>query len=336
MIDEISPNYGSSAGGNTITITGSGFDGTTTVEINELVGNTHWVAASCTLVSSTELECIMPPHSYGGGSGNIHGNRPVDVRVTTPAIGSEILSGGYTYIGSTIYSLTPDHGPTTGGNTVVIKGIGFVRTTTEVRYLYYDESHSLVQVPVTATSVSDTEVTVVMPAAPAGTGELRVGNGIDSPIGASYTYESVSLSLSVSPSDIGFTVAPGGGGGYGYAVATVETDSASGYKLTLESNGADLVCEDNAAYTIPSIATDGALTIASGKHGAWGWNVNTVSTEPTSWRTIPIGTPAQIANTNTPAATNGDDYNLYFGAVADNAQAACRYRQTLVVTATAN
>jgi hypothetical protein len=144
------------------------------------------------------------------------------------------------------------------------------------------------------------------------------------------------LSLSVTPSDVGFTIGPGAGSSYGYTIATVETDNPNGYKLTLESSGSDLVCEDNSSYTIPSITSDGALTIASGNHGAWGWNIGTVPIEPSDWKTIPVGTPAQVADTSAPSALTGDDYGLYFGAMVDNVQPACKYKQTLTVTVVGN
>jgi hypothetical protein len=340
MIDEISPNYGSSAGGNAITIMGSGFDAGTTVQFHSH-SPVYDFAVPCDFVSTTELECVVPAWPGNGGASTwIQTSKPIDV-VVTAAIGSETLAAGYTYQALRINSVAPDHGPTTGGNVVTITGYNFKPLATMadpvVRYRYDDAEHHQFYIILTLISATDTEIKVEMPARPAAeTGWISVQNEFVESTLRGYSYESVSLSLSVSPSDIGFTVAPGGGRGYGYAVATVETDSPSGYNLTLESNGADLVCEDNASYTIPSIATDGALTIAANNHGAWAWNVNTVPAEPSSWRTIPTGTPAQIANTSAQSATNGDDYNLYFGAVADNTQPACRYKQNLTITAVGN
>ena len=67
VITGISPTGGSAAGGDTVTITGSGFTGITAVAF----GLTP--AASFTFVSDTQLTAVSPP-----GSG------PMNVRVTTP------------------------------------------------------------------------------------------------------------------------------------------------------------------------------------------------------------------------------------------------------------
>jgi hypothetical protein len=206
-----------------------------------------------------------------------------------------------------------------------------------------------------ATDITNTAIVcslpVLSPEHAAGPVDVVVDNGFENATKVNgYEFIDVYLTLGVAPSAVGFTVAPGSSNS-GYTVANVDTNSPSGYNLTLKSTtGSDLVCEDNGSYTIPSIASDGALTIAGGNHGAWGWSVVEpvsaggawtagVPDEPgaSDWKVIPTtGTPAQMANTSAPSASTGDDYGLYFGATTDYVQPACKYKQTLTVTVVGN
>jgi len=76
----VSPTSGTTAGGTTITISGTGLTGTTGVTVGGSA------ATSVTVVSDTEVTCVAPAHSAGA----------VDVVLTTPA-GSDTLAAAYTY-----------------------------------------------------------------------------------------------------------------------------------------------------------------------------------------------------------------------------------------------
>ncbi|WP_432014550.1 IPT/TIG domain-containing protein [Streptomyces cucumeris] len=117
-ITGVSPSSGPLLGGQTVTITGSGFAaGTTTVLFGLVPG------LSVTVVSPTQLTVVTPP---GVGT--------VDVTVTTLG-GTATLPGAYTYaVSPTVLAVVPPAGPTTGGQTVTVTGTGFVAGNTQVDF----------------------------------------------------------------------------------------------------------------------------------------------------------------------------------------------------------
>ena len=107
----LNPTGGPTAGGNTVTITGTGFVPGATVKFGATA------SATVTFVSVTQLTAKAPAHT--GGS--------VRILVTTPAGTSAATNADlYAYGPPTIALLNPTGGPTAGGNTVTIKGTGFV------------------------------------------------------------------------------------------------------------------------------------------------------------------------------------------------------------------
>jgi hypothetical protein len=139
-IVSLSPNSGPTGGSNTVLITGTGFSSATVVRF----GST---ATSFTVVSATQISVIAPA-----------GTGVVQVTVTTPAGVSNGVS--YTYLSvPTVTSVSPNTGPTAGGNTAAITGTGFVIGSTTVHFG-----------PNAATSVvvtSPTSLTATVPAQPA-------------------------------------------------------------------------------------------------------------------------------------------------------------------------
>jgi hypothetical protein len=109
-ITSISPNFGSTTGGNTVTITGTDFTGATEVMVGDLS------CASITVVNSTTMTCITPARISPG---------PVGIIVTTGG-GPSKKSSPFTYIvPPVITSISPTFGGTTGGNVVTITGLNF-------------------------------------------------------------------------------------------------------------------------------------------------------------------------------------------------------------------
>jgi hypothetical protein len=109
-ITAISPNFGSTTGGNTVTITGTDLTGATEVMVGDLS------CASITVVNSTTMTCITPSRALPG---------PVGIIVTTGG-GSSKKSSPFTYIVPPIItSISPTFGGTTGGNVVTITGLNF-------------------------------------------------------------------------------------------------------------------------------------------------------------------------------------------------------------------
>jgi hypothetical protein len=114
-IEEVDPEWGPAAGGNTVVITGTGFSGLT--EDSAVMFGTE-EAESYSVDSPTQITAVAPE----GDSGDT-----VDIRVTTPAGTSAIVDDDeYTYVGGpVIRDLDPASGPAEGGNEVVITGFGF-------------------------------------------------------------------------------------------------------------------------------------------------------------------------------------------------------------------
>jgi hypothetical protein len=114
-ITAITPNSGRISGGATLTITGRNFrrlgEGTQpTVSIG------GFLATSVTVVSSTQLTCVVPVSTLVG---------LVDVVVTIQGQAATLV-GGFTFYTTTITSIDPGYGPIAGGTLVTIKGHNFL------------------------------------------------------------------------------------------------------------------------------------------------------------------------------------------------------------------
>jgi hypothetical protein len=157
VITGISPATGLTTGTNTVTITGTGFVGTTTVDFRALP------ATGVVVVSPSEITAVVPAQAAG-----------VDNVFVTNSVGTSgaVAADDYTYVTPTrpvITAVTPNFGSTTGGTTVTITGTGFLGTTAvDFRGL-----------PATSfTVVSATEITAVVPAQAAGVDNIFVTNSV--------------------------------------------------------------------------------------------------------------------------------------------------------------
>ncbi len=116
-ITSVAPTSGSAAGGQTVTIKGTGFTGATAVTF----GTT--AATSYTVVSAIKITAKTPAHAAG----------LVDVSVTTDGgTSAVVVADRYTFTaagGPTITSIAPVSGSPAGGQTVTIKGTGFTGAT---------------------------------------------------------------------------------------------------------------------------------------------------------------------------------------------------------------
>jgi len=110
-ISSITPATGYPQGGDSVTITGTGFDSSATVKF----GNSP--AASVSFVSSTTLTAITPVETLG----------QKDVTITNSDSQAAVLVNGFTYVEATptISTISPNVGPAAGGKTVTITGSGF-------------------------------------------------------------------------------------------------------------------------------------------------------------------------------------------------------------------
>ncbi len=109
------PALGPTAGGTTVTLTGSGFSGATAVQFGAAG------PASFTVESPTTVVATSPAYGMAG---------PVNVTITTP--GGTTGAGSFTYLAPpSISSLSQSDGPTGGGTPVTMIGnFGFVSAVT--------------------------------------------------------------------------------------------------------------------------------------------------------------------------------------------------------------
>jgi large repetitive protein len=228
-VTAVAPSVGPLAGGNQVTITGTGFvTGQTTVDFG--------LVAAAAVVDSYNTITATAPMSPSAAT--------VDVTVTNP-IGTSATSAAdqYTYDPvPTVTSLNPNTGPLAGGATVTIAGSGFVSDATTVKF------GSSSGTGVTVTSASSLTVT-----SPAGSG--TVGVTVTTPGGTSsagtsaqmYTYEALPAVTGVSPGD-----GPASGGG------TAVTITGTGFTgATAVDFGAG-----NPAATF-TVVNDGKITTTS-------------------------------------------------------------------------
>ncbi|MEU8509241.1 IPT/TIG domain-containing protein [Streptomyces brevispora] len=156
----ISPNQGSTGGGTTVIITGTGLSGATAV---------HFGSKLATITANTATSVTVTSPS---GSGT------VNVTVTTPGGTSNPLA--FFYVGAPFKAgLSPVSGVTAGGGTVTINGTG-LSTATAVNF------GAATAVP---TVVNDSQLSVVVPAgAAAGPVGVSVTTAGGTNNGLSYTY----------------------------------------------------------------------------------------------------------------------------------------------------
>lgn len=106
---------------------------------------------------------------------------------------------------------------------------------------------------------------------------------------------------------------------------------AGGYKLDYYFDDADLVCEVDATYRIPSVVTEGELSGTS-----WGYGVTDSPGEvPPAWSPI-VTTPTILKQSDNPTSFPYDEFYLAFGVKVDLTAAACKYGNTLRITLTSN
>ena len=169
----VSPTQGSTAGGNTVTLTGTNLTGATAV----LFGTAP--ATSFTVGSATQITAVVPTGAVGA----------VPVTVVTP--GGTTPGGVFYYYqpAPVLTGAAPASGPTAGGNTVVLSGSGLV-TATAVHFG---------TVAAAFTVVSDLQVNAVAPAGAAGAATVTVTTPGGTSAGTGYTYVAVPVLGSVVP-----------------------------------------------------------------------------------------------------------------------------------------
>ena len=214
----VSPAGGSTVGGSTVRITGTGLAGATVVRFGAAAG-------TITADSATQITVTSPPGpATAGGTGA----GLVDIAVTTPGGTSRHAAADhYTYTAPrpAITGVSPPSGGTAGGTTVTITGTGLAGATA-VRFG---------AAAATITADSATQVTVT---SPPGTG--RVDITVTTPVGTSpasqgnYSYaanpkpaQAITFAVPAAAAAGGTAALTAAGGGSGNPVVFT-TDPASG------------------------------------------------------------------------------------------------------------
>ncbi|MDH6145985.1 hypothetical protein P3T35_008047, partial [Kitasatospora sp. GP30] len=211
VITGLNPASGPTSGGNTVTISGSGFTGATTVEFGT-------ASAVFTVVGDTQITATAP-----AGTGS------VPVSVTTSAGTSNSVT--YTYVNvaaPVITGLSPNQGPTSGGNTVTISGTGLAGA---ISVLF--GAHAA-----TITADTGTQITVTAPAGAAQSVNVTVTTGAGTSNPLPYFYVAAPAITGLSPNQ-----GPTSGGntvtifGSGLALTgTVHFGSAAASGITVNSD----------------------------------------------------------------------------------------------------
>ncbi|WP_067895731.1 IPT/TIG domain-containing protein [Nocardia vaccinii] len=143
----LSPVSGVTAGGNTVTIAGTGLSTATSVSFGAN-------SAAPTVVNDTTLTVVVPAGTAAGSVG---------VSVITAGGTNNGLS--YTYVDApTVTSVSPTSGPTSGGTAVTITGTNLTTT----------QSVTVGGATAPFSVISDTEISAVTPAGTAGAADVVV------------------------------------------------------------------------------------------------------------------------------------------------------------------
>lgn len=166
-LSAVSPVAGPTAGGSSVTLTGTNLVGATAVTFGGVA------ATSFVVNSATSITAITPAHAAGA----------VEVAVVTPA-GSAILPGGYTYQSPNpgLWAVSPGAGPIDGGTSVTITIPG--ANLTGATAIFFGG------VPAISASVlSPTSIIAVAPPHAAGAVDIVIGTpGGPMTLGGSYIY----------------------------------------------------------------------------------------------------------------------------------------------------
>lgn len=168
VVSGVSPNHGPTAGGNAVTISGSGLVGTTEVDFGA-------ASAMPSATTTTTVTVNAPPGVPG----------PAHVTVITGGMRSAATDADLYFYDPFVTGLDPAHGPAGGGNQVTIVGVGFSGTPTVMFGARKATDVGL---------LGSTTITAIAPAGKAGkTVDVRVttpdGTSYPGGAGDDYTYD---------------------------------------------------------------------------------------------------------------------------------------------------
>ena len=282
-VTAVSPIAGPASGGESVTITGAGFNGVTAVQF----GSTN--ATSYSVTNSTQIVAVAPAESVGP---------PVDITVTNPANTSAVSSADqFTYEATpTVTSLSPASGALVGGTSVTITGTNLTGATA------VDFG---VQAATAYTVVSQTSITATSPAVASATSvDLTVTTPVATSAAApadQFTYNPVPTVTGVSPST-GNTA-----GGTAVTITGTGLTGATAVKFgSVSATSFSISSATSISVTSPagSGSVDVTVTVAGGTSATSPADQFTYETGPTVTAVSPMtalvagGTTVTITGTN--------------------------------------
>lgn len=231
----INPATGPTAGGTTVTVTGTSFSGSTAVSF----GGSP--AASFTVSSGTQITATSPAHVAG----------TVDITVTTPyGTSATGAPDQFTYVAPpAVTGVNPATGPTAGGTSVVVTGTALAGASA-VKFGGANASSFTVN--------SATQVTATSPAGSAGTVDITV----TTPYGTSATSVSDRFTYMPPPAVTGISPAAGPTAGGTSVVITGSTfGGATSVKFGAASAASFTVTSDSQITTTSPAASAGVVDV---------------------------------------------------------------------------
>ncbi|MFB6397934.1 IPT/TIG domain-containing protein [Polymorphospora sp. 2-325] len=289
-VTAVTPDAGPTAGGNTVTITGTDLAGATAVTFGS--GN-NGTDVSCT---ATLCTAVAP----AGSAGEVH------VQVTTPG-GTSATSDAdrYTYVSApTVTAVSPNAGPLAGGNTVTITGTDLAGAT-----ITFGSGNNATDVSCTATSC-----TAVAPTGNAGDVHVQattIGGTSATSVDNQYTYVPVPTVTAVTP-DAGPTAG-------GNTVTITGTDLAGATAVTFGSgnNGTDVSCTATLCTAVAPAGSAGEVhvqvTTPGGTSATSDADRYTYVSAPTVTAVSPNAGPLAGGNTVTITGTDLAGATITFG-----------------------
>ncbi len=289
FLQSITPNVGSASGGETVTISGQGFESGARVAFGGVQADPP------TSLTDTSLRVVVPPPAEPVTTGS---TLAVDVKVTNPpassgaTAASDTLPKAYTYspggasVGPTIISVVPSQGENSGGDSVTILGDNFPSAvaSTFVAFGSGDDVESFSGISVTPTSVSQTRIQLTTP--PAGatfrnqTVDVLVrdqGTGLAALAKNAFTYGTQDLVLDIQPRQLTYLGSQdcSSGAGDDCVVVTVQGLPADMPQVAVEFGGVqqttcsststtDCVVSHNASTTTTTLTIKAAAVTVTG------------------------------------------------------------------------